>query len=69
MLLKNGIVHDAVRPEPYQADILVENGKIKSIGQNLPEEGEIIDLAVFEGDPMVSDSVCRLVFIDGVQVC
>jgi len=60
MLLKNGIVHDAVRPEPYQADILVENGKIKSIGQNLPEEGEIIDLAGLNVYPGFVEAHCHL---------
>ncbi len=32
------------------------------------EIGKDADLAVFRGDPMVSDSVCRLVLIDGVKV-
>ena len=30
MLIKNGLIFDAVNREPYQADILVEDGKIKS---------------------------------------
>ena len=60
MLLKNGIVHDAVRPEPYQADILVENGKIKAIGQNLPGEGEIIDLAGLNVYPGFVEAHCHL---------
>ena len=29
--IKHGLVHDAVRREPYLADILVENGKITQI--------------------------------------
>lgn len=32
------------------------------------EIGKDADLAVFRGDPMVSDSVCQLVLIDGVKV-
>ena len=32
------------------------------------EIGKDADFAIYEGDPMVSDSVCRKVFIDGVPV-
>ena len=32
------------------------------------EVGKDADFAIYEGDPMVSDSVCRKVFIDGVPV-
>lgn len=44
-IIKGGLVHDAVNAEPYIADILCENGKIKAIGQNIPaaEGCEIID--------------------------
>ena len=43
--IKNGIISDAIKPESYVADILVENGKIKEIGPNLSvgEEVEILD--------------------------
>ena len=40
MLIKNGMIHTAVDPEPFEADILVENGKIANIGNNLSAEGE-----------------------------
>ena len=36
LILKNGCIHDAVRPEPYTADIQIENGKITAIGKDLP---------------------------------
>jgi len=35
MLLKNGIIHDAVNPKPYEADISIQDGKIAAIGQGL----------------------------------
>lgn len=35
LCVKNGMIHDAIREEAFQADILVENGKIKAIGDNL----------------------------------
>ena len=52
--IKNGMVHDAIKPEAYQADILVVDGKIKEIGANLsiPEGVEIVDaegLQVYPG--------------------
>ena len=33
------------------------------------EVGKDADIAVYEGDPMVSDSVCRMVFINGEKIC
>lgn len=51
--IKNGRIHDAVREEPYIADLLINNGKIAAIGENLSAEGcEMIDAAgldVFPG--------------------
>ena len=35
LLIRGGEVHDAVRPEGYIADILLENGKIARIGEGL----------------------------------
>ena len=43
--IKNGTVHDAIHRELYQADILVEKGKIVSIGHQgqLPGDCRVID--------------------------
>lgn len=35
LLIKNGMIHDGIHEEAYQADILVEEGKIKAIGKDL----------------------------------
>ena len=35
LLIRGGLIHTAITPGPLQADILVEDGKIKAIGQNL----------------------------------
>ena len=35
MIIRNGLVHDAVNPAPYTADIRVEGGKIREIGPSL----------------------------------
>nr|WP_296464186.1 amidohydrolase [uncultured Acetatifactor sp.] len=47
LCIKNGTVHDGVHREGYQADILVEDGKIKAIGENLeiPGDAEVVDAA------------------------
>ena len=44
-LIRGGLIFDAVHPEPYKADILVEDGKIFAIDENLnaPEGAQIID--------------------------
>lgn len=48
LCIKNGMVHDAIRKEAFQADILVENGKISAIGQNL-DAGVNADIIDAEG--------------------
>lgn len=35
MLIQNGWIHDAIHEAPYQADLLVEDGKISAIGKGL----------------------------------
>ena len=43
LLLKQGTIHNAVEEEPFVADILVEEGKIKKIAPVL--EGKVINEA------------------------
>lgn len=44
LIIKNGNIHNAINPEPFVADILVENGKIADIKQNIEMDGaEIFD--------------------------
>ncbi len=47
MLIRNGMIHDAVNRAPYKADIRVTDGKIREIAAELlPEENEeVIDVA------------------------
>lgn len=54
LCIKNGLIHDAVHKEAFRSDILVENGKIVAIGENLEAEGNarIVDadgLQVYPG--------------------
>ncbi len=52
LLIKNGKVYDAIHEEPYIADILVDNGKIAAIGQNISAECErVIDAAGLSVNP------------------
>ena len=47
MLIKNAILYTAIRPEPVQADISLEHGKIKAIAPGIsPAPGEkVVDAA------------------------
>lgn len=54
LLVKNGMIHDGIHEEAYPADILVEEGRIKAIGQSLeaPEGARIVEaegLSVYPG--------------------
>lgn len=54
LCIKNGIIHDAIHREPFRGDILVEEGRIKALGENLeiPQGTETLDaegLQVYPG--------------------
>ncbi len=51
--IKNGMLHNAICPEAFQADILIEDGKIAKIGTDLeiPEGTQVIDAAGMEVYP------------------
>ncbi len=50
--IRNGLIHDAVNPKPYVADILIDKGKIKAIGEKLPAKGaKVVDAAGLEVYP------------------
>ena len=34
MIIKNAIIHDAVNPEPYEGDLVIENGKLVHVGSD-----------------------------------
>ncbi|MCQ2432849.1 MAG: amidohydrolase [Clostridia bacterium] len=61
MLIKNGLIHDAVHGEPYIADILVKDGKIAAIGENLTAESEeIIDARGLNIYPGLVEAHCHI---------
>lgn len=53
MIIKNGLIHDAITREPYTADILIRDGKIAEISAGLNTDGEeVIDaqgMSVYPG--------------------
>lgn len=52
LIIKNGLVHDAIHPAAYRADIAVENGKIAAIAPDLPTQGaQVLDAAGLEVYP------------------
>lgn len=53
------MVNDAIRPESYQADILVEDGKIKALGKL---EKLLAESGLNEGDTEVIDAAGLLVY-------
>ncbi len=53
IIIRNGLVHDAVNETPYKADIAVENGKILAIAPDYPApaDAEVIDASGLEVYP------------------
>ena len=62
LCIKNGLIHDAVQEEAYQADILIENGKISKIGKDLslPADAEIFDVTGLRVYPGFVEAHCHL---------
>lgn len=71
LLIKQGNIHNAVDREPFTADILVEDGKIKKIAPVLEgkivNEAEIIDATGMEVYPGFVDAHCHM-GLDGYAV-
>lgn len=64
LLIKQGILHNAVEEEVFTADILVEEGKIKKIAPvlegNLVNEAEVIDATGMDIYPGFVDAHCHM---------
>ncbi len=57
MILRNAMIHDAVNRAPYRGDILIENGKLVSVGpQAAAGSEEIIDAAGLHAYPGFVDA-------------
>jgi len=62
LCLKNGVLYDAIHEESYKADILINEGKIYKIGQNLeiPEGAEVYDVTGLNVYPGFVEAHCHL---------
>lgn len=71
LLLKQGTIHNAITEEPFVADILVENGKIKMIAPVLEgkviNEAEVIDATGLDVYPGFVEAHCHL-GLDGYAI-
>ncbi|MBR3123974.1 MAG: amidohydrolase, partial [Mogibacterium sp.] len=56
MIIKNALIHDAINREPYYGDIVIENGKLVSVGSSAGEGGEVIDAAGLHAYPGFVDA-------------
>ena len=62
MIIKNGLIHDAVNREPYIGDIRIVDGKITEIGTSLAVEGDeqIVDASGLSVYPGFVEAHCHL---------
>ena len=43
LVIRNGLIHDAINREPYTTGILIENGKIIALTNEIPADAQVID--------------------------
>ncbi|MCI8512413.1 MAG: amidohydrolase [Lachnospiraceae bacterium] len=69
LCIKNGRIHDMVKPEAYEGDILVDQGKIVEIGKGLsvPAGAEIVDASGKDVYPGFVEAHCHL-GLDGYAI-
>lgn len=60
LLIQNGTIYDAVHREPYQADILVKDGKIAEIGEKLAADCPALDAAGLNVYPGFVEAHCHI---------
>ena len=60
LIIKGGLIHTAVNPEPFIGDILVAGGKIIRIAENITDEGaDIFDASGLEVYPGFVEAHCH----------
>lgn len=60
ILIRSGTVHDAIHREAYKADILVKDGKIAEIGENLSADCEVFDAEGMNIYPGFVEAHCHI---------
>ena len=56
MIIRNAVIHDAIHEEPYQGDILIENGKLITVGIEAGEDAEVLDASGLHAWPGFVDA-------------
>ena len=56
MIIKNALIHDAINKEPYYGDIVIENGRLVSVGGSAGEDGNVIDATGLHAYPGFVDA-------------
>ena len=58
------------RPEPFQGDLLLENGKIRALGQDLEAPGaQVLDISGCYAMPGIVDAHCHIgMWEDGIRI-
>ncbi|MBQ3371029.1 MAG: amidohydrolase [Mogibacterium sp.] len=56
MIIKNALIHDAINREPYCGDIVIENGKLVSVGGSAGGEDEVLDATGLHAYPGFVDA-------------
>ncbi len=62
LIIRNGMVHDAIHPEATRKDILISNGKISRIGEKLraPSGASVIDANGLQVWPGLVEAHCHI---------
>ena len=57
MIIRNAVIHDAIHREPYQGDILIQDGKLVSVGAGAEDaSGDVIDATGLHAYPGFVDA-------------
>ena len=56
MIIKNALIHDAINSEPYYGDIVMENGKLVSVGVTAGDDGDVLDATGLHAYPGFVDA-------------
>ena len=56
MIIKNVLIHDAISEKPYYGDIVIENGKLVSVGGTVGGDGDVLDAAGLHAYPGFVDA-------------
>ena len=56
MIIRNALIHDAIHEEPYRGDIVIENGKLVSVGGSADKDGDVIDASGLHAYPGFVDA-------------